>query len=200
MTPMREMFRVLPMLRLMTAVLAAVAVLGFAGAAVAQDVVKQIALTEKQMEGFIAGHEEIQAIIEKNPLRPGARPNPRVVAELDAAAKKHGFTAFVEYEDVAANIGLTLTAIDPQTKQTVDPQTVIRAEIARIQADRSIPAADKRRALADLNEALKTARPIQFLSNIELVKKYYDKLAEIVGPGAEPPPPPPPGPGSKKKK
>ena len=62
--------------------------------------------------------------------------------------------------------------------------------------------ADKRRALAELNEALKMAQPIQFPSNIELVKKYYDKLAEIGGggPEAEPPPPPPPGPGSKKKK
>ena len=30
--------------------------------------------------------------------------------------------------------------------------------------------------LATLNEALKTAEPIQFPSNIELVKKYYEKI------------------------
>jgi hypothetical protein len=30
--------------------------------------------------------------------------------------------------------------------------------------------------LEELNEALKSAQPIQFPSNIELVKKHYDKI------------------------
>jgi hypothetical protein len=30
--------------------------------------------------------------------------------------------------------------------------------------------------LEELNEALKSAQPIQFPGNIELVKKYYDKI------------------------
>jgi hypothetical protein len=35
---------------------------------------------------------------------------------------------------------------------------------------------DKKQALQELNEALKEAQPIQFPSNIELVKKYYDQI------------------------
>ena len=30
--------------------------------------------------------------------------------------------------------------------------------------------------LEELNEALKSAQPFQFPGNIELVKKYYDKI------------------------
>jgi hypothetical protein len=200
MTAMRQTMRVMLTLRVVMAVVAAVAVLGLTGAAMAQEV-KQIRLTEKQVEGFIAAQAEIGPIIEKNPVAAGQRPNARVIAQLDGAAKKYGFANFAEFDEVAENISLVMGAIDPQTKQAVDPATAIRAEIARIQADRSMPAADKRRALAELNEALKTAKPIQFPANIELVKKYYDKIAEIGAgePGAEPPPPPRPGPGPKKK-
>ena len=36
------------------------------------------------------------------------------------------------------------------------------------------PAVESR--LKELEEALKTAQPIQFPSNVELVKKYYDKI------------------------
>jgi hypothetical protein len=35
---------------------------------------------------------------------------------------------------------------------------------------------EKKQALADLNEALKTAEPVKFPGNVELVKKYYDQL------------------------
>jgi transcriptional regulator of aromatic amino acid metabolism len=55
---------------------------------------------------------------------------------------------------------------------------VIKAQIAAIQADKKMPAKDKKAALADLNEALKTPAPaIENKGNIDLVAKNYDKLA-----------------------
>ena len=43
-------------------------------------------------------------------------------------------------------------------------------------------AKDKKEALADLNEALKApAQPIENKGNIDLVAKYYDKLAAAMG-------------------
>jgi hypothetical protein len=45
-----------------------------------------------------------------------------------------------------------------------------------------MPAKDKKQALADLNEALKApAPPIENKGNIDLVGKYYDKLADALG-------------------
>ena len=49
-----------------------------------------------------------------------------------------------------------------------------------------MPAKDKKEALADLNEALKSPPPaIENKGNIDLVAKYYDKLAEALGEGEE---------------
>ena len=46
----------------------------------------------------------------------------------------------------------------------------------------SISPKDKKEALADLNEALKSpAPPIENKGNIDLVAKYYDKLADALG-------------------
>ena len=43
-------------------------------------------------------------------------------------------------------------------------------------------AKDKKEALADLNEALATPEPpIENKGNIDLVAKYYDKLADLLG-------------------
>jgi hypothetical protein len=66
--------------------------------------------------------------------------------------------------------------IDPQTKQYIDPQTAIKKEMAEVKADKTLPEKDKTDLLKELEEALKTAQPIQFPSNVELVKKYYDKI------------------------
>jgi hypothetical protein len=45
-----------------------------------------------------------------------------------------------------------------------------------VTADKAMSAEEKKQVLEELNEALKAAQPIQFPSNIELVKKYYDQL------------------------
>ena len=44
----------------------------------------------------------------------------------------------------------------------------------------SVPEAEKREGLAQLEAALKTAKPIQFKENITLVLKYFDKLAPLM--------------------
>jgi hypothetical protein len=53
-------------------------------------------------------------------------------------------------------------------------------EIAALKADKSVPEAEKREGLAQLEAALKNARPVQFKENIALVLKYFDKLAPLM--------------------
>ena len=45
---------------------------------------------------------------------------------------------------------------------------------------RTIPEAEKKNDLTQLEAALKTAKPIQFKENIALVLKYFDQLAPIM--------------------
>jgi hypothetical protein len=109
------------------------------------------------------------------------KPNATYEAEFEAVTKKHGFKDFAEYEAVAANISIVMAAIDPQTKAFTDPQTAIKKEIDDVASDKTIPENEKKQLLEELKEALKSAQPIEFPSNIELVKKYYDKIDAALG-------------------
>jgi hypothetical protein len=145
---------------------------------------KQIALTEKLIEGVLAAQKDVDAITDKIP--DNAKPDPKIDAQLDAVAKKNGFASYDEYNTVVDNISLVLGGFDPATKKFVGADVVLKAQIAQIQADKKMSAKDKKEALADLNEALKTPPPaIENKGNIDLVAKYYDKLAEALGEGEE---------------
>jgi hypothetical protein len=146
--------------------------------------VKQIALTEKQVEGVLSSSKEMDAITDKIPEN--AKPDPKINAQLEAVAKKHGFASYDEYNDVTDNIGLVMSGFDPATKKYVGNEAVLKAQIAEVQADKKMSPKDKKEALADLNDALKTpAPPIANKGNIDLVTKYYDKLAATMGNGQQ---------------
>jgi hypothetical protein len=142
--------------------------------------VKQIALTEKQIQGVLAASKDVDAITDKIP--DNAKPDPKVDAQLEAVAKKNGFASYDEYNTVVDNISLVLGGVDPATKKYVGAEAVIKTQIAQINADKKMSAKDKKDALADLNEALKQPQPaVQNKGNIDLVVKYYDKLSEALG-------------------
>jgi hypothetical protein len=142
--------------------------------------VKQIALTDKQVQGVLSAQKEIDAITDKLP--DNAKPDPKIDAQLDGVAKKSGFASYAEYNSVVDNISLVLSGFDPATKKYVGTEAVIKAQIAQVQADKKMSAKDKKESLAELNEALKQPQPaIENKGNIDLVGKYYDKLAEALG-------------------
>ena len=95
-------------------------------------------------------------------------------------AKRNGFASLAQYEDVSTNITMIMSGIDPQTKKFTEPPEQIKNEIAALKADKSVPEAQKKEGLAQLEAALKIVRPIQFKENIALVLKYFDKLAPFM--------------------
>jgi hypothetical protein len=145
-----------------------------------QPVLKQIPLTEKQIEGVIAASKDMDAITEKLPEN--AKPDAKVTAQLEGVAKKNGFASYDEYNNVIDNISIVLAGFDPVTKKFVGTEAVIKGQMAIVQADKKMSAKDKKDALADLSQALKAPEPtIENKGNIDLVAKYYDKLADILG-------------------
>ena len=90
---------------------------------------KQMALTDKQIDGVLAAQKDVDAITQKLP--PNAAPSPKVVAQLDAVAKKNGFASYDEYSNVVDNISLVLGGFDPATKKYVGSEVVIKAQIGR---------------------------------------------------------------------
>ena len=143
-------------------------------AASAQEL-KQVKLTEKYIQGFIAADKDMASLNDDaNP----DQPDPKIEAE--AVAKRNGFASLAEYEDVGMNISIIMSGIDPQTKKFTEPPEQIRNQIAALKADKSVPEAEKKDTLEEFEAALKTARPIQFKENIALVLKYFDKLAPLM--------------------
>jgi hypothetical protein len=142
--------------------------------------VKQMALTDKQIEGVLSAAKDMDAVSSKLPEN--QQPDAKAMAQLDGVAKKNGFASFDEYSDVTDNIGLVMAGIDPATKKYVGNDAVIKSQIAEVNADKKMSAKDKKEALEDLNDAMKNPGPaIQNKGNIDLVVKYYDKLAASMG-------------------
>jgi hypothetical protein len=147
------------------------------GTATAQEA-KQIKLTEKHIQGVMAAHKDMAKLSEgANSDKPD---DPKVEAQAEAVAKKNGFASLAEYDDAWMNILMIMSGIDPQTKKFTEPPEQIKKEIAALKADKTVPEAEKKEDLAELEAALKTAKPIQFKENIALVLKYFDKLAPLM--------------------
>jgi hypothetical protein len=141
---------------------------------------KQIALTEAQVQGVLAASKDMDPITEKIPEN--AKPDPKITAQLEGIAKKNGFASYDDYNLVVDNISLVLGGFDPASKKYVGAEAVIKSQIAQVQADKKMSPKDKKEALADLNDALKSPQPaIENKGNIDLVGKYYDKLADALG-------------------
>jgi hypothetical protein len=119
-----------------------------------QPAIKQMLLTDKQIEGVLAAQHDMDTISANLPEN--AKPDPKTAAQLDGVAKKNGFAGYDEYSNVVDNITIVLTGFDYATKKYVGPEAVIKAQIAEVRTDKKMSAKDKKKALADLNEALKS--------------------------------------------
>jgi hypothetical protein len=140
--------------------------LGSSEPATAQVATKQIALSEKQVERFIAAQRKMAAA--------------KAEDEFEAIAKEYGFTGIQEHDDVEANVLLLLEGFDPKSRAFLEPPVQIKRRIEETKADKSLPEDERKQALDDLTEALKSAKPIQYPANVELIRKYYDKLQAVL--------------------
>jgi hypothetical protein len=162
------------------AVAGALLILQPAGTTLAQESIRQIELTTKQVEGFIAAQKDLAELAKKMEGTKAEQPDPKAQAEVEAIAKKHGFKNFADYDDVGSNIDMILAGIDADTKKFVPPQESLKKEIESVSADKSLAAADKAKLLEELNDSLKTAPAIQYPSNVTLIERYFDKLAAVL--------------------
>lgn len=158
--------------------------------------IKQIALTEKQVENIITAQKDLDAITDKLPEGAADKPDAKLQAQFEDVVKKYGFANYAEYGQVVDNVSLVMSGIEPKSKAFTDPPELIKQQIAAIEADKKMPPKDKQAALAEMKEAAKYAVSVKFPDNVKLVTKYYDKLVAALQEDDEPAPPPPP---AKKK-
>jgi hypothetical protein len=166
-------------LRLCVTAFAVVALAYLAGVVSAQAPapVKQVKLSEKQVQGFISAHKDMAEAFDK---MAGEKSEAAALAQLNTIAKKFGFKDHGEYDEVATNIAMVMFGIDPQTKAFTDPPTLAKKELEEAMADKTLPEKERKQLVEELSEQLKTVQPIMHPSNIELVKKHYDKIEPLL--------------------
>jgi len=164
----------------LSAMAVALPVTGWAtrAAAEAAQAPPQMVLTQKLIEQYIAAFKEVNPLLDKIEAA-GAKADSKLIDAAEAAVKKHGFKDLDEYDTVATSIGAVLDGVDPKTKQYTDPIVSIKQAIADIQRDKSMSAAERKKAIAELNAELKEVQPVRHKENIALVIKYYDQLAAL---------------------
>jgi hypothetical protein len=163
-------------LRSLVTAFAVIALACTGGMASAQSPLKQIKLSERLIESFIASHKDMAELLEKLPAETSES---AAQSQIDAVAKKHGFKDHNEYNEVAANIDLVMSCINPKTREFTEPPTLLKKELEDVMADKSMPEQDRKQWIEELTERVKTAQPILHPSNVELVKRYYDKLEPL---------------------
>jgi hypothetical protein len=144
---------------------------------------KQAALTEAQVTQYLAAQKDMEAVFASAPADAGDKVDPATLAKLEAAAKKHQFASYDDFNAVAGNIAIVLDGVDDETKKYVGPEAVIKKTIADVKGDAKISDADKKEQVAELEGELKQVVPLKFPANIPVVLKFYDKLSEVGQPG-----------------
>jgi len=143
------------------------------------DALAQMQLTEAQVQQYLEAQPDLDALMKDAPQQDAdAAPDPKFEAKLEEVAKKHKFANYGEFDAVAGNIALVLEGVDEKTKKYIGSEAALKKQIAALNANKNIPAEDKKAEIAELNAELKSIVPIKFKANIDLVLKYYDKLAE----------------------
>jgi hypothetical protein len=146
----------------------------------AQEAIKQMALSAKQVEGFIEAQKDLAALAKQMEGSKAEQPDPKAQAEVESIAKKHGFKDFAEYDDVGSNIDMILASIDPDSKKFIPPQEAVKKEIDTVKGDKALSEGDRTKLLEELNDSLKTAPVIQHPGNVKLIEGYFDKLVAVL--------------------
>lgn len=136
---------------------------------------KQVALTQRQIDGLAAAQKEIQPLEDK---MTGDKPDPAMESKVTAIIKKNGFSDLSEYSAVGYSVGVVLAGVDPDTKKYVGPATIVKKQSAEVKADAKMPPKEKKEALAELNGALTSSgsgKPLP--GNVDLVIKNFDNLS-----------------------
>ncbi|MFT3731241.1 MAG: hypothetical protein QM780_07430 [Hyphomicrobium sp.] len=147
--------------------------------ATSTDDVKQIKLTDEQVTHFISAQADLAAIASKIQAA-GDKPDAGLQSELEAIAKKHGFGNFAELDDVAANISIVMAGLDSGTGNFVDPVDALKKEREEVQKDNTIPDADKKQLLDELNEAIATTPRLEFKENVDIVKAHRAEIEKAL--------------------
>ena len=141
--------------------------------------ITQVRLTEQHVQGFIAMQKVLTELART--LEGDADANDdTVVKKLEALAKQNGFDSFAQFDNIAANITLVISGIDPDTGKYTDPRELMRADIADIRTDTTLNDKERAELIADLEAAIKGTPVVEHPENIEVVRRFAREIEGVI--------------------
>ena len=140
---------------------------------------KQVKLTQAAIDNLIAAQKQIRAAEGAAPQDQNAAPDPKLDAKIAGIVKSNNFASMGEYTDVSYSVGVVLSGIDPESGNYIGTQAALKKQLEQVKVDKKMPPKEKKEALDELNEAMKSAgddKPVP--GNVDLVKANIAKLNE----------------------
>ena len=140
---------------------------------------KQVKLTQAALDNLIAAQKQIRAAQGNAPQDQNAAPDPKLDAKIAGIVKSNNFASMAEFGDVSYSVGVVLSGMDPDSGNYIGAQAALKKQLDEVKADKKMPPKEKKEALDELNEAMKSAgddKPVP--GNVDLVKANISKLNE----------------------
>lgn len=128
--------------------------------------------TRTRRSQCLGRHDAIEEIIAAAPE--GAyQLRPETLEKLDAAARAHGLASYEEYEIVGENVMLVCEGVDEVTKKYVGYKAAVKLQVARVKADKKMPADEENEDLSELHSQLISPMPaVKYRRNIDVATKF----------------------------
>lgn len=138
---------------------------------------KDITLTESLVKSFIAAQKDLADLSTKLE-KESEKPDEAIQAELEEAAKKHGFKSFDELDAVSTAVSNVMAGLDPETGEFTNPKEAMQKELSDIKADKDIPAEEKKLLEEELTDAINNTPDTIPAANVEVVKSMRKEIEE----------------------
>jgi hypothetical protein len=139
---------------------------------------KQIALTDAHVTGYLKAAAKLAEVAEKVEKADG-KVGAKIKAELETIAKASGFGSYDELQVAAENISFVLSGMDDQSGKFREPSELLNLDLEDVKADKSMKKKEKAETIADIKEQLASTPKLEQRGNIAVIKNHLKALAAL---------------------
>ena len=139
---------------------------------------EQVQMTDAQVKGYIAASPRLSELFDRMDSAE-TNPDPKLDAELEAIARKHGFNSYDELENIGSNIGFVLSGINEEDGSFREPLEVLKEELAAVQQDPSLESEEKQQLIASIKESIELTPKLKYPGNVDVVRANLKPLVEL---------------------
>ena len=139
---------------------------------------EQIQLTPALVKGYIAANARLSELFDRMD-NSDSNPDPKLDAEVEGVAKRHGFKNYDELANVGSNIGFVMSGIDEEDGSFKEPLEFLYEELTAVEQDLSLDVEEKQQLIASIKESIEQTPKLKYPGNVEIVRPYLNELIDL---------------------